>query len=437
MYTGRDDEPFSTVGMSQASRSNCGFSRFTSWAAVLFWLFGSFVVHAQEFPQPQSRSFSRTSAARSRLEPQDGFTSNAVFQNRPASRSSNSVQPGDTTTHGDGFYRRPDAVFPASRFLLNSSGQNSTPEKQTPSSNSSFRQNSSWSASSSNVFSSSAQVNSRPPASAFSSRSVKSSPVSSPNRQGRRTFSQASQAGDRSFLRQEQLQQKQPPRQASPQLPPPGSAFSRNQKGVPKDAGAAQLSRSPSSAVGLFFWKTLVAFGFVLGLVFVAALFLKKHGNVVSGKLPEEAVELLGRRPIDREHSILLVRCGSRILVLGLSSGEIRTLAEITDPVEVDMLAGLCRRPPHPAGQFFEHVASVLQRHYEPTETTKSPVKDSAGSPLPEHLSGDVRASSASPSPSSHGSPPSTSQTAATAGRADFRSTAYTTTGTSPSSSSE
>lgn len=60
--------------------------------------------------------------------------------------------------------------------------------------------------------------------------------------------------------------------------------------------------------------------------------------------LPPEALEILGRRFIDQRQAILLVRIGSRILVVGSSPSGLQPLGEVNDPVEVDLVAGLCRR---------------------------------------------------------------------------------------------
>jgi tellurite resistance protein len=38
------------------------------------------------------------------------------------------------------------------------------------------------------------------------------------------------------------------------------------------------------------------------------------------------------------------LRCGSRILIVGSTPDGLSTLSEITDPVEVDYLAGVCSR---------------------------------------------------------------------------------------------
>ena len=91
-------------------------------------------------------------------------------------------------------------------------------------------------------------------------------------------------------------------------------------------------------------WKTTVALCGVLAIIVVLARVLKKHGPVSVAGIPEEAIQVLGGRPLNRQHNIQLVRCGSRILVLGISTDSITTLAEITDPLEIDLLTGLCRR---------------------------------------------------------------------------------------------
>ena len=98
-------------------------------------------------------------------------------------------------------------------------------------------------------------------------------------------------------------------------------------------------------------WGSLASLAAVLGMIVLGARLWKKHGPLARPGLPAEALQVLGRRVLDPRQSIYLVRLGSRILVLGATPAGLATLSEITDPVEVDMLAGLCRslveeRPP-------------------------------------------------------------------------------------------
>ncbi|HUG93447.1 MAG TPA: flagellar biosynthetic protein FliO [Planctomycetaceae bacterium] len=90
-------------------------------------------------------------------------------------------------------------------------------------------------------------------------------------------------------------------------------------------------------------WGSLASLAAVLAMILVGARLWKKHGPLGRTGLPAEAVDVLGRRVLDPRQSIFLVRLGSRMLVLGSTPAGLSTLAEITDPVEVDLLAGFCR----------------------------------------------------------------------------------------------
>lgn len=155
--------------------------------------------------------------------------------------------------------------------------------------------------------------------------------------------------------------------------PPVRSAAGRT---ITRPAAGGKSATSPASRPprgSASPWGTLGALGVIVGLVVAGARLWKKHGPAVAHGLPAEALELLGRRRIDRRQAIHLVRCGGRILVLGSSEAGLRTLAEITDPVEVDTLAGLCRRSggdsaaaPSFSTIFHKRHAEELSTPYEP-----------------------------------------------------------------------
>ena len=102
--------------------------------------------------------------------------------------------------------------------------------------------------------------------------------------------------------------------------------------------------KNGKSSVGQSAWKTFGTLAAIIALIVVGARFWKKHGPKLAGGLPVEAIDVLGKRSVDARQSIVLVRLGSRILVLGSTANGLRTLSEVTDPVEVDYLAGLCRQ---------------------------------------------------------------------------------------------
>lgn len=107
-------------------------------------------------------------------------------------------------------------------------------------------------------------------------------------------------------------------------------------------AGKASSSRKRTSGQTSL-WGTVAGLFAVFGLFVGAKVWLTRHGPVGFRGLPVEALELLGRKTIEPRVSIHVVRCGPKILVLGVSPDGVRTLTEITDPVEIDLMAGACR----------------------------------------------------------------------------------------------
>lgn len=91
-------------------------------------------------------------------------------------------------------------------------------------------------------------------------------------------------------------------------------------------------------------WTVIGALAFVVALILLLSRFFRKHAPLFQQTLPAEALEILGRRFVDQRQTILLVRIGSRILVVGSSTNGLQPLGELSDPVEVDLIAGLCRR---------------------------------------------------------------------------------------------
>ena len=133
--------------------------------------------------------------------------------------------------------------------------------------------------------------------------------------------------------------------------PPAGSTFPARKPATglrisrDGDSSSGSSGESPgrrSSAGGL--WTSFASLAALVLVLVGGARLWKKHGPQHATAVPTEAVEILGRRPLDVRHSVVLVRLGSRILVLGSGPGGLQTLTELSDPVEVDFLAGQCRR---------------------------------------------------------------------------------------------
>jgi flagellar biogenesis protein FliO len=81
----------------------------------------------------------------------------------------------------------------------------------------------------------------------------------------------------------------------------------------------------------------------VVGLFLGAAwCFRKTLSTSLGGGLPKQVVNVLGRSSLSGRQQMVLVRFGNKLLLVSVIQGEARTLSEITDPLEVDQLVGLC-----------------------------------------------------------------------------------------------
>ena len=73
--------------------------------------------------------------------------------------------------------------------------------------------------------------------------------------------------------------------------------------------------------------------------------------------MPREVVEVLGRAPLADHKQMQLLRLGNKLVLVAISQTGTDTLAEITEPTEVDRLTGLCyQRHPHSSTVAFEKV---------------------------------------------------------------------------------
>lgn len=82
--------------------------------------------------------------------------------------------------------------------------------------------------------------------------------------------------------------------------------------------------------------------GVVLGL-FLVTIWCVRRGMPKSARpLPGEAVEVLGRAPLVGRQQMHLLRFGNKLVLVSVSQGTVDAISEITDPAEVDRVAGLC-----------------------------------------------------------------------------------------------
>ena len=138
------------------------------------------------------------------------------------------------------------------------------------------------------------------------------------------------------------------------------NAFTASVPGsLPSDRGAANAKRTPLNptqrdAAGdedgggaKSTLQMLVSMGssllIVLGLFLGAAWFYRKSISTSLGAgIPKQVVDVLGRTPIAARQQLVLVRFGSKLVLVSIVQGEARAISEIDEPLEVDRLAGLC-----------------------------------------------------------------------------------------------
>lgn len=109
-------------------------------------------------------------------------------------------------------------------------------------------------------------------------------------------------------------------------------------------------------------WTTLGGLSLLAIVIVVCARFLRRWLPRTPGLLPEQALETLGRFPVDPRNNIYLVRVGSRLLVLSSTTDGLRTLSEITDISEVSSLMRLCSDDGTTHGTEYSATPSASQR---------------------------------------------------------------------------
>ena len=105
---------------------------------------------------------------------------------------------------------------------------------------------------------------------------------------------------------------------------------------------SVQSVRGKDSPSANQLWSTVVSLGLVVGAIVLVGRGLKWYGVRAPQTLPVEAFQVLGRRMIEPRVAVQLVKCGSRILVLGVGPEGVRTLAEVDDQTEVRELTEAC-----------------------------------------------------------------------------------------------
>ncbi len=111
-------------------------------------------------------------------------------------------------------------------------------------------------------------------------------------------------------------------------------------------------------------WTTVAALALVIALVF-GLKWISQRVGAGRGVATRGggAVEVLSRTAVSARHSVLLLRVGSRLLVVGAGTDGMNTLSEISDPVEVSELLGAAEKSK--AGSLSNVFAGALRRRQD------------------------------------------------------------------------
>lgn len=123
-----------------------------------------------------------------------------------------------------------------------------------------------------------------------------------------------------------------PAGQSARRLPPPSRPGERENS----------LSRVPTagSALSTVAGSLVV----VVGAFLLVAWITQRAAPHRMAPLPSEVVECLGRAPLTGRQQVQLLRLGKKLVLVAVTATEARTLSEVTDPLEVDRLSGLCQQ---------------------------------------------------------------------------------------------
>ncbi len=117
--------------------------------------------------------------------------------------------------------------------------------------------------------------------------------------------------------------------------------------------------RSPWAAT----FSMLISLFLVVVLFMGVTLMIRKSQPKQFQKLPHEVIEVLGRTTMGPRQQLVVLRFGSKLILVSQQPGETQSLGEITDVAETHRLAGLCesQRPESITNSFRDVLRNVVQ----------------------------------------------------------------------------
>jgi len=110
----------------------------------------------------------------------------------------------------------------------------------------------------------------------------------------------------------------------------------------PAKRGSVDKSDSPRALGAIV--SVVGSLTVVLGLFFLLAWFMRRGMPNSAARLPDDIVSVLGKAPLAGRQQAHLLRFGNKLLLVCASTSGFDTLAEITEPEEVQRIVSLCDR---------------------------------------------------------------------------------------------
>jgi flagellar biogenesis protein FliO len=125
--------------------------------------------------------------------------------------------------------------------------------------------------------------------------------------------------------------------------------------GSPKQSGSFQEAASDQASIPRRFipdfglpldamYTTGVALAVVVGLFLLCAWALRRGARKSVHLLSNDVAQVLGRVPLAARQFAELLHVGNKLVLVSVTSAGAETLTEITDPLEVDRLLGICKQ---------------------------------------------------------------------------------------------
>ena len=115
------------------------------------------------------------------------------------------------------------------------------------------------------------------------------------------------------------------------------------------------------------FYTVVSGLAIVVGIFLLCVWVFRRGGRGAVTVLPADVVSVLGRVPLAAREYADLLRVGNKLVLVARTPTGPIALTEITDPLEVDRLVGLCQQSdPHSTTKAFEQVFRQMAREPAP-----------------------------------------------------------------------